>query len=48
MGASDELFRGFIQLLITNLENTIAETDPEKQRAQLESLLYSLRATLEG
>lgn len=48
MGASDELFRGFLQLLITNLENTIAESDPEKRQAQLESLLHSLRATLEG
>lgn len=48
MGASDELFRGFIQLLIANLETAIAETDPEKKQAQLEGLLHGLRATLEG
>lgn len=48
MGASDELFRGFLQLLITNLESIISETDPEKRQALLESLLHSLRATLEG
>lgn len=48
MGASDELFRGFLQLLIDNLENTLAERDPEKRQAQLVSLLSSLRATLDG
>lgn len=48
MGASDELFRGFLQLLIANLEGVLAERDPEKRQAQLESLLSSLRATLDG
>ena len=36
MGASDELFRGFLQLLIANLEDVLAERDPEKRQAQLE------------
>ena len=48
MGASDELFRGFLTLLIANLENALAESDPEQRQAQLESLLHSLKATLDG
>lgn len=48
MGASDELFRGFLQLLIFNLEAALAERDPDKRQAQLESLLNSLKVTLNG
>lgn len=39
---------GVLQLLIDNLEDVLAERDPDKRQAQLESLLSSLRATLDG
>lgn len=43
----DQLFGGFLRLLIRDLKEAIAEKDPEKKQAQLEALLHDLQTTLE-
>lgn len=47
MGQTDRQFNGFLRVVIRDLKEAIAETDPEKKREKLEALLDDLQTTLE-
>ncbi len=47
MGQTDKQFNGFLRVIIRDLKEAIAETDPEKKKAKLEALLNDLQTTLE-
>lgn len=44
---NEQLFSGFLRLLIRDLKEAIEEKDPAKKQAQLEALLHDLQTTLE-
>ncbi len=46
MGQTEKQFNGFLRVVIRDLKEAIAETDPEK-KAKLEALLNDLQTTLE-
>jgi len=47
MGQTDKQFNGFLRVIIRDLKDAIAETDPDKKQKMLEALLSDLQTTLE-
>ncbi|WP_201754683.1 hypothetical protein [Pseudoflavonifractor sp. 60] len=47
MGQTDKQFNGFLRVIIRDLKDAIAETDPDKKQKMLEALLNDLQTTLE-
>lgn len=47
MGQTDKQFGGFLRVIIRDLKEVLAETDPQKAREKIEALLADLQATLE-
>ena len=47
MGQTDKQFNGFLRVIIRDLKDAIAETDPDKKQKTLEALLNDLQTTLE-
>ncbi len=47
MGQTDKQFNAFLRMLIRDLREANAETDPEKVKEKLQELLSDLQASLE-
>ena len=47
MGQTDKQFNGFLRMVIRDLKEALAETDPRKKQEKLEVLLADLQTTLE-
>ena len=47
MGMTDKQFNGFLRLLLDDLEEIQAETDPAKREAKLQKIIEHIRDTIE-